>query len=357
MKIIILNLATDVDDTVLGFTTEWINELSHYFDHIYVLSMKVGKLEVNNNISVFPLKEKSSNSKITLLLNFYKNLFYITRNNNISACFAHMTPKQLLFAFPILKINKIKSLLWYEHSNVNLILRLSSFICDKSVSASSSGFNIKSNKHLITGHGINNKLFYPKKKISFRKKFKEIVYVGRISKIKNIHILLYAINNLVKFEDINFKFSIYGDTLGLNSKAYFLELNDYIKSNKLEKYVFFKKGLNHKDLNSIYNNADLIISLSSTNSLDKVLLEAMSTGTLILTSNIAFRDILSKDKYCKDCFLNNLDPIYISKKIRKLLNSKNDRKSYITKLNIKFVKRHHSLKKLIKKLQKILKSL
>ena len=54
MKIIILNLATDVDDTVLGFTTEWINELSHYFDHIYVLSMKVGKLRVNKNISVFP---------------------------------------------------------------------------------------------------------------------------------------------------------------------------------------------------------------------------------------------------------------------------------------------------------------
>ena len=73
---------------------------------------------------------------------------------------------------------------------------LKSFICDKSVSASSSGFNIKSNKHLITGHGINTKLFFPNKKISYKKKLNEIVYVGRISKIKNIHILLHAINNL-----------------------------------------------------------------------------------------------------------------------------------------------------------------
>jgi glycosyltransferase involved in cell wall biosynthesis len=44
-----------------------------------------------------------------------------------------------------------------------------------------------------------------------------------------------------------------------------------------------------------YQDADLFVNLSHTGSVDKAVLEAMSCGTLVLTSNEAFQSIVGPD--------------------------------------------------------------
>ena len=69
MQIIVLNLSTDENNTVLGFTTKWIESLSNNFSEIFVITMQEGKHCFNNKVKVFEIRK--GNFRI---LTFYKNL-------------------------------------------------------------------------------------------------------------------------------------------------------------------------------------------------------------------------------------------------------------------------------------------
>lgn len=357
MKIIVINLSTDVNNTVLAFTTDWLNNLSHYFQHIYVLSMYVGDLKLNENVTVYPLKKSKKDSKILLLIKLYKLIWQISRKNDIKACFAHMAPKQLCFAWPLLKFKGIPSLLWYEHGSINNILRLASFLCDSSVSGSIQGFKLYSKKHEVIGHGINTELFFPLKKSSRSTEYKNIVYVGRISPIKNIHKILDSLKIILKNKSLKFRFSIYGDVIDDNSKNYYSKLLNFVRINNLVENVFFYKGVPYYELNSIYNSADIVISLSETNSLDKVLLEAMSAGSIVITSNKAFEKIFLGNYFAKELFIKNVNSKNISNLIIKSVNLKNEQKNFIKNYFLEYVRKEHSLKQLTNKLQIKIKKL
>ena len=268
-----------------------------------------------------------------------------------------MTPKQLCFAWPLLKLKRIPSLLWYEHGSINNILRIASFLCDSSVSASIQGFKLNSKKHHVIGHGINTQLFFPLETSNRSTQYKNIVYIGRISPIKNIHKILDSLKFILKNKSFKFKFSIYGDVIDDKSRNYYSKLLNFVRINNLVNNVFFYKGVQYSELNTIYNSADIVISLSQTNSLDKVLLEAMSAGSIVITSNQAFEKIFLGNIYTKELFIKDFNSKNISNLIVKAINLKNEQKSFIKNYFLKYVRKEHSLKQLINKLQKRLKKL
>ena len=232
-------------------------------------------------------------------------------------------------------------------------------MCDKSISASKHGFKINSSKHTIVGHGINESLFYETENYKNKDRTTtNLNYVGRVSKIKNIHQILEALNILKnKFENIRFISNIYGDPLGKDANTYYGDLKKYCIENKLEKFVFFHKGIARKKLNKIYNQTDILISLSSTNSLDKVILEAMAAKKIVLTSNLAFKDILVANAYTSKCFLSSNNPELIAERIIDLINLNKKEKKIISVYFSKFIKKEHSFNNLIYKVQKLLKFL
>ncbi len=342
MQIIILNLSTDEKNTVLGFTTKWIEKLSKNFSKIFVLTMQEGEYHFNNKVTVFEIKKGKFR-----IFTFYWLLIKILLQNKITGCFAHMTPLQHNLAFPLFFIFKVKTLLWYEHGKITNTLKIANLLCNRSVSASVRNF--KSNKkHFVTGHGIDTELFYPISKFENKKLFK-IKYVGRISKIKRIDILLKLMKELASIKEINFSLKIIGDVIDQNSNNYYLSLKDYINSQNLKNKITFQKGLHRNELNEEYNQADLVISTSETNSLDKVLLEAMACETLILTSNPSFSNVLQNKKvtncYCKSNKISDLKNAILNFAMMKYEMRKN-----ITKELRKIVLANHSLEKTIKKI-------
>lgn len=342
MQIIILNLSTDEKNTVLGFTTKWIEKLSKNFSKIFVITMQEGKYSFNNKVKVFEIKKGKFR-----IFTFYKLLIKILLQNKISGCFAHMTPLQHNLAFPLFFIFKVKTLLWYEHGKVTNTLKISNLLCNRSVSASLR--NLKSNKkHFVTGHGIDTELFYPISKFENKKLFK-INYVGRISKIKRIDILLKLMKELDSINEINFSLKIIGDIIDKKSKSYYLSLKNYINSQNLKNKITFQKGLYRKELNKEYNQADLVISTSQTNSLDKVLLEAMACETLILTSNPAFSDVL-KNKKVASCYCKSNEISELKNAILYFSRMKFEMRKDISKELRKIVLKNHSLEKTIKKI-------
>src|SRR5262245_17540345 len=92
MNLLLFNLATDADDTVLGFTTDWLSTFSQYFTNIYVITMRSGKFQLPSNVSVYSIGKERGCSRPRRMLEFYRCLRRILKSHDVDVCFAHMIP-------------------------------------------------------------------------------------------------------------------------------------------------------------------------------------------------------------------------------------------------------------------------
>jgi len=137
---------------------------------------------------------------------------------------------------------------------------------------------------LVINNGIDFKQFkFNKKKIN--KSLFKILYVGRLTKQKNIDKIINAIP-LVRNK---IQFDIVGDGEEENSLKK-LALNKDIKN------VLFHGTKNKKELNKFYNISNVLLLVSDFEGQSLTLLEAMATGTPIIASNVeGTRDIIQNN--------------------------------------------------------------
>jgi len=120
--------------------------------------------------------------------------------------------------------------------------------------------------------GIDIEKFKPIK----RENSNNLLYVGRISRLKQLEIAIEAVAKLIenKIEDV--RFIIIGPE---SDKNYFKELKDLIIKLNIEKNVIFKGVIAHEKLISYYQNADLLLLPSAHESFGMVMVESMACGT------------------------------------------------------------------------------
>lgn len=113
-----------------------------------------------------------------------------------------------------------------------------------------------------------------KESFKIPKKYKILLYVGRVSFEKRLEVLLEAYRNLEKkFDDIYLVIVGDGPQLGMyKKKAKKLELKNYV----------FTGYIHHAQLPVIYQIADVFISPSDTETQGLTFIEAMSQGTPVI---------------------------------------------------------------------------
>ncbi|MDD5645544.1 MAG: glycosyltransferase family 4 protein, partial [bacterium] len=113
--------------------------------------------------------------------------------------------------------------------------------------------------------------------------------------IKRLEILIEALKSLKERGKINFRCIIAGDCTSEIYRDYFKSIGKKILNYGLARRVEFIGPVPHKNIASFYKSSDIFVNLSDTDSLDKSVLESMSCGSLVLTSNKAFSNILTGD--------------------------------------------------------------
>jgi len=296
MNLLLFNLKTDADDDVLGFTTDWINALAKHFNKVIVITMCTGRIKVAENVRVFSVGKEKGYSEPRRFFEFYRILLYILRTERIDVCFAHMIPLFAVMAWPLLKCWRIPILLWYTHKTVTPLLRLAALTVDQVVTASGESFRIKSSKVRVTGHGIDTERFAPASRESAGTSF-TILTVGRLSPIKRVEILLEAVAILQHAElpEMHFTVLIVGGTLVESDIVYAERLKLQAERLGIKELVKFTGSVPFLEVLSCYQKADCFINLSDTDSVDKAVLEAMSCGLPVITSNKAFRGVLGEE--------------------------------------------------------------
>tara|TARA_B100000745_G_scaffold292684_2_gene233830 strand:+ start:294 stop:1316 length:1023 start_codon:yes stop_codon:yes gene_type:complete len=283
MKLLIITQVVDTQHPILGFFHRWIVEFAKHVEHLHVVALQVGEYDLPKNVTVHSLGKEEGVSKLEYVRRFYSYTWKY--RNEYDSVFVHMNQIYVLLGMFIWQGLKKRVLLWYMHKSVTTSLKFAHAFVDGVASASKESFRVKSKKLHILGHGIDTELFAYKNKAE--SKMLKILSVGRIAPVKQIEVLIAAVLNCG-----NSTLSVVGAPITKTDKVY----EEGLKKEFGTK-VSFLGAKTQEELPFLYQGADVFVNTSNTGSIDKVVLEAMSTGTLVISTNEAFKDMFSRLPY------------------------------------------------------------
>ena len=290
MKLLITTKTVDENDQLLGFFVEWIRLFSKKFEKITVLCLEKGKFELPENVKVINIGKYSGLGKLRTLFSLCFTSFNL--RGDYDAVFVHMNPIWVVLGGPLWKLLGKRSFFWYTSGGVTFKLKVAEKFADVIFTASKESFRLKSDKVIVTGHGIDTELFKPDSKFKIQNSKLRILSVGRIAPVKSYETLIDAAK-ILKDRGENFSITMIGEAPLKQDKQYENNLKSQISNLNLQNNFNFIGKVNYKKLLPYYQSHDIFVHLSKTGSLDKALLEAMACGILVLSSNFSAKDFLS----------------------------------------------------------------
>jgi glycosyltransferase involved in cell wall biosynthesis len=180
--------------------------------------------------------------------------------------------------------------LWYAHGAVSTSLKVATLLTHTVFTSTPQGFRISSAKKVVTGQGIDMSRFvYAERQPQTHQL--QLITVGRVSVSKQLETLLQACA-LLRQQGVSFQFRIVGSVVTEADKAYEANLRAYCDRKGIADAIIWQGPATQSELPSLLAVADLFIHDGVTNSLDKVLVEAVACGVPTISSNPSYRHII-----------------------------------------------------------------
>lgn len=331
MKILIVTQSVDRNDPILGFFLRWIREFSKHCERVTVIGQRTGEFDVAENTYIKTLGKERGTSIGKQILNFLIHIVH--ERKKYDAVFVHMTPIWVVIGAPIWLLLQKKIYLWYEVRRGGSILRLACLLCNKVFSATTDGLPFHIEKNIVMGHGIDTNIFKPGNE---PREVGLCVTVGRITPVKRMPLMMEAVAR----QNPPMRLKIAGGAL-LPSDQYEV---DRLKSEAR------KLGMEQRLAIGFQNEADVITLLqhctvflhACAGGLDKVLLEAMACGCLVLSCAETASHVLPPECTCT--------PETMGEALIRLLALGEEKKDQLKTLIRSTVEEHHALPRLIDRL-------
>jgi glycosyltransferase involved in cell wall biosynthesis len=345
MRLLICTQALDKRDSNLGFFHRWVEEFAKRCEFVTVICLREGEYSLPDNVRVYSLGKEEGTSRLTRIRRFFK---YIRAfKDDYDAVFVHMNPEYLILGGYFWRKWGKKVSLWYTHKSVNARLRFALRFVNTIFTASKESFRIEDPRVLIMGHGIDTEAFKPAmKEASIETR---IITIGRIAPSKHLIEMLGVLDELHARGE-RFRFTIVGAPITPVEEAYAKKLEQEIALRPYKEKIKFMGPLIPAELPALLNHQDVFLNFSTTGSMDKAVLEALSIGVPAITTNEAFADLLSPF----ELYGTDRDYKTLADRIDKIMN-RSDRAAVVAMLRNKVVERH-SLARLIPALISALQS-
>ena len=286
MKLLIVTQVIDTEHPILGFFHNWVKEFSKHYDSVEVICLEVGKYDLPSHVRVHSLGKETGGNKFSYLLCFYKHAWSLRKDYD--QVFVHMNQVYVLLGGLLWRALGKKVGFWYAHGHMSLPVKVASWLSHVVFTSTASGFRYDTSKKIITGQGIDVERFK-----CIEKSLSDIlrlVYVGRMSSIKGIDTLLEVCKILLE-RNVPFHLSLIGSATTSSENSYLDELKTIVKNQNLESKVTFVGKIPNTELPQYLCRSDIFINQSSTGSLDKAGVEAMSSELVVLTCNEAYKEV------------------------------------------------------------------
>ena len=350
MKILYITQAVDKDFYLLVPFYKWLNLLASRMEKIYALCLQEGRHEdLAANIEVKSLGKEKGLSRFAYVINFYKYTLPLIFGKKIDLIFVHMNELYVFMLWPFALVAGVPIAIWRAHGRLDWKAKLVTKLSNAIITSSETGHKVVTPKRHIIGQCVDLDHFPLKQNYSER--VEKIIWVGRISPVKNLETLVKAAEILIKKQSLNLHFDIIGSAPDQSGSEYLVNLKSLIENLGLKDNFTFTGEIKHEFLPKTYQEADIFINTSDTGSLDKTVLEAMATGLEVINSNYGFNEILRDFPNCRFAQGNYEELAY---KIEQgvLLNSQ-ERNNLGSKLR-EIVVREHALNSFIEKLYQVL---
>ena len=288
LNLLVFNLGMDAAHPALGHVPTWTNQLARRCTHVSVITMFVGDVSVERNVTVYSLGKEIGRSEPRRLVEFYRLVHRVLRERPIDACFAHMAPLFAALFAPVGKTRGIPILLWYAHGGVSPTLRIAHAVADRCVTSTPSGFRLPSTKLFVVGQGIDTGSFGPPSETDPLYS-RTAISVGRISRTKSIDQMLRALALLRREVGLELRLRLVGGALTEADAAYETMLRGLARSLEVDDLVTFDGPVPYYEVPRSYHRGGVFLNLSSTKSLDKAILESMASGCVPISRNDAFQ--------------------------------------------------------------------
>ncbi len=355
MRLLIFVNKFDENDDLLGFFMGWVSRLSQNFEKIIIIAQSVGKYPKQKNVTVCSLNKEQTKCWFSRLVKFYKYLWQFRDDYDI--VFIFMAPSWVVGAWLPVKLLGKKLTFWYAVWKDSLKLRLATFFSDKVVSSISRAFPFQTKKLILVGQGIDVSYFKPDESV---RESNRLLFLGRISPIKNLEILIGAlgkIKNLSPQIYDKIRVEIIGAPASEKDSNYLTEMKKFAVVVGIDKKLEWLGKISHRYILPYYQKAGIFINLTPTGSFDKTMLEAMACGDLLLASNEALREFFSEP--FRELFLfkqGNVDEL--ARKLTRLLSIEPDQLSDKARNELRgIVVKNHSQEDVVNNLTKFFKSL
>jgi len=330
MRLLLFNLATDADDPLLGFTTVWIRAIAKRVTSIHVITMRLGRCDLPDNVSVYSVGKEKGYSEPRRVLEFFRHLFSILGTHPIDACFCHMIPAFVFLAGPILKAKGVPIVSWYSHLHIGWLARLSMRLSNRVVTASPEVHEAFKNKCILTGHGIDLSLYTSNCEGELAKRDeKHILTVGRVSPVKDYDSFIEALALLYRSGFRNFQAQVIGSAPEQHS-SYLSRIITKTEKLGLGKRVRFLGWKPPTQIASYLRNADVFVNMQEKGGKGKSVLEAMASGLPTILCTPSFNEELGEWK--KDLIFRANDSSDLSGKLRYALELTKEKRSELSHL-------------------------
>ena len=340
MKLLIVTQKLDKNDENLGAFYFWFERLAQKCERMIIIADVVGAHDLPSHVEVFSLGKESDRGRVSRLWRYWSLFSYHYARSDI--VLFHMIPEFVLAAAPFLLSLKRRRFLWYAHGTVTWRLVWAERLVDFVLSSSPAGFRLPSKKVIFIGQAVNAELFRPVAS-AYKSFVLSIVTIGRIAPVKDYETILRACNILKNSWERDFLLSIIGGPILPRDHVYMKTLERLVQELGLSAHVHFYGPRPFGEIPALLQSQDMFINLSRTGSLDKAVLEAMSTGLTVITANDAYQSFLPGDY-----FLTRVSPEALAGRIRALADEKRPNMALR-----EIVMRDHSLDKTMEKIIKV----
>lgn len=350
MRLLIVTQKIDKNDPILGFFVRWVEEFAKHCEQITVICLEEGEHDLPQNVAVHSLGKENLSpktyhlkpfAKLGYMWRFYRYIFQFRKDYD--SVFVHMNQEYILLGGIFWKLFGKRVFMWRNHHQGNVLTRIAIIMCDKVFCTSRFSYTAKYKKTVLMPVGIDATIFRAIPEVE--RKENSILFIGRISPSKRLHIFIEALSELKK-KGFTFSVSIIGDPLPKDMYYY-----QGIKKQSQELGIFeeirFLPGVPNVEAARIYNEHEVCVNMSSSGMYDKTIFEAALCGALSLSSNQNLKEIVDPVLTFKELNVEDL-----TSKLEELISLSQPEKTRIIDNFSRFILDNHSLKKLGEKLMR-----
>ncbi len=328
-RLLIVTQKVDRNDPVLGFFHRWLVEFSRHFESVIVICLAKGQTDLPTNVRVFSLGKESAPSgkrslrrRLGYLFRFWHLIW--RERSSYDSVFVHMNQIYVILGGLFWKLWNKKIGLWYTHRSAPISLKIAEKMAEEIFTAAPESFTVKTDKLHILGHGIDVERFAGIGGDLGRGSEKSldgtlrILSVGRITRIKNLDILVGAVG-LLKERGVLVRSEIIGPEVTDEDRLCKKGLVGLIDRLGLKDEVAILPAVSNEQIAEYYRHSDFSLNLTPTGGIDKSVLESMAAGCIPLVSNEAFRLVFGS--YAPRLVFGFRDQLDLADKIRNLRGS------------------------------------